>query len=93
MNLVKQRSTVEFMRGMSEAPQKSNRPLVRTLTVFFLMALILGPGPGSTLIDGTAEDPNFLFGVPALYAWVVFWYVVMAGCVVVAARKLWRDED
>jgi hypothetical protein len=28
-----------------------------------------------------------------LYLWVVFWFLVMAGCVVVAAKTLWRDED
>ncbi|MDA0766189.1 MAG: hypothetical protein O3A92_05135 [Verrucomicrobia bacterium] len=72
---------------------KTGRRLGGVLGGVFLLALILGPGPGAGWVDGTAEEPRIWFGVPALYVWVVFWYVVMAGCVVVAAKRLWRDED
>jgi hypothetical protein len=78
---------------MSDEESKKNRSLGRVLAVVFLAALVLGPGPGSMLVDGSVDKPNLMFGVPVLYLWVVFWYLVMAGCVVVAAKKLWRDED
>ena len=55
---------------------------------------MLGPGPGATLIDGTRENPGIWFGVPALYLWVVFWFLVMAGCIVTAALTIWsKDTD
>ena len=78
---------------MSEETENKRGAPGKVLAVVFLLALVMGPGPGSMLIDGTAEEPNILFGVPALYLWLVFWFVVMAGCVVVAAKTLWRDED
>ena len=65
----------------------------RLLTAIFLLALVLGPGPGAELIDGTAASPNIWFGVPALYIWVVFWFLVMAGCIVTAAYTVWKDTD
>ncbi|MCH2065050.1 MAG: hypothetical protein MK194_15150 [Roseibacillus sp.] len=63
------------------------------LTVIFLVALVLGPGPGATLIDGTKEAPNIWFGIPALYLWVVFWFLVMAACIVTAALTVWKEAD
>ncbi len=65
----------------------------RILTALFLLALVLGPGPGAELIDGTAEHPNIWFGVPALYVWVVLWFLVMAGCIITAAFTVWKDSD
>ena len=65
----------------------------QSLTAIFLVALLLGPGPGATLIDGTPGKPNIWFGVPALYLWVVLWFLVMAGCIVTAALTVWNDRD
>lgn len=73
--------------------QGKRRRIGIILGVVFACALVLGPGPGAGWVDGTVEAPNFLMGVPVLYLWVVFWFLVMAGCVVVAAKTLWRDED
>lgn len=64
------------------------------LSIIFLLSLVLGPGPGATLIDGTRENPSIWFGIPALYVWVVFWFLVMAGCIVTAALTIWsKDTD
>ena len=63
------------------------------LALVFLFALLAGPGPGAALVGGSADAPRILFGVPALYLWLVLWFLVMAGCVVIAARKLWREDD
>ena len=61
-----------------------------TLTIVFLSALLLGPGPGAMLIDGSAEEPAIWFGIPALYLWALLWFVVMSGCVVIAALTVWK---
>jgi hypothetical protein len=45
------------------------------------------------LIDGTVEEPNIWFGIPALYLWVVLWFLVMAGCIITAAFTVWKDSD
>lgn len=63
------------------------------LSALFLLALFMGAGPGATWIDGTPAKPNFWFGIPALYVWLVIWFLVMAGCIITAAFTLWRDED
>ena len=63
------------------------------LTIIFLTALVLGPGPGAALIDGTSESPNIWFGIPALYLWVVLWFLVMVTCILAAALTLWKDSD
>ena len=63
------------------------------LSAIFLLALVLGPGPGATLIDGTVEEPNIWFGIPTLYLWVVLWFLVMAGCIITAAFTVWKDSD
>ncbi|MCB9883359.1 MAG: hypothetical protein H6834_16345 [Planctomycetes bacterium] len=73
--------------------EERRRRWARGLTLVFLVALVLGPGPGATWIDGTREVPAFLCGVPALYAWLVLWFLVMASCIVLAARHVWSEED
>ena len=67
--------------------------LGRILTIIFLLALLLGPGPGSMLIDGSADEPAIWFGIPALYIWALIWFVVMSTCVVTAALTLWRNHE
>ena len=62
------------------------------LSTLFLLALVMGPGPGAMLIDGSADAPAFLFGVPALYLWILLWGGVMAGCILVAAMTVWRNS-
>ncbi|MBT3481257.1 MAG: hypothetical protein HN457_07515 [Opitutales bacterium] len=61
------------------------------LSAIFLFALIMGPGPGLYLINDFAAAGGTLAGVPALYAWAVFWFVVEAGVVITAYRTIWRD--
>ena len=77
---------------MSATNGESRRSLARLLAGVFVVALVLGPGPGSMWIDGSEAAPRFWFGIPALYAWLVLWFAVMAGCVVIAARRLWTDD-
>lgn len=63
----------------------------RVLTSVFVSALVLGPGPGAMLIDGSAEEPALWFGIPALYLWALLWFLVLAGCVVTAALTIWKN--
>ncbi|MDQ8189996.1 hypothetical protein [Roseibacillus persicicus] len=64
----------------------------KALAALFLFALLMGPGPGAMLIDGTAENPAIWFGIPALYLWTLVWLAVMAGCVVTAAQTIWKND-
>lgn len=64
------------------------------LSVVFLIALIMGPGPGNELLRSDPGEPPAVFlGMLALYAWTVFWFLVMASVVVTAAVFLWSDRD
>ncbi|MFP6872688.1 MAG: hypothetical protein VCA55_04185 [Verrucomicrobiales bacterium] len=62
------------------------------LTVIFLVALVMGPGPGSLLIAPPGSDPPFWFGMPALYLWAILWFFIEAAVIIIAARTLWRKE-
>ncbi len=72
--------------------KRSRTPLAIILTVIFMVALVMGPGPGSLLIAPPGSDPRFWFGIPALYLWAVLWFFVEAAVIIIAARTLWRKE-
>jgi len=74
----------------SESQRKSK--LAKILSALFLFALIMGPGPGLYLINGYAESGGAVFGVPALYAWCVFWFAVEAAVVIIASKTLWKTQ-
>lgn len=57
-----------------------------------MFALIMGPGPGLYLINGYAKEGGSVLGIPVLYAWCVFWFLVEAVIVVIASRTLWRSR-
>ena len=64
------------------------------LSVVFLIALFMGPGPGNELLRSDPGAPPALFlGMPALYAWTVFWFLVMASVVVSASFRIGSDSD
>ena len=67
--------------------------LATLLIVIFLFAMVMGPGSGSLLINPHGSEPNFWFGMPALYVWAVFWFLVEAGVILIAAMLIWRKED
>jgi hypothetical protein len=82
-------------------PPESRRRLGRALFAIFVLALVMGPGPGILLINPDPLDPEarrFLFGMPIVYAWAAFWLTVQAACIVAAWRWIWSanggdDED
>ena len=69
--------------------------LKQTLTGLFVIATLMGPGPGLYLLGSKAgEGPALSFGgIPALYAWVSFWFLVQAAIILVASRKVWALKD
>ena len=69
------------------------RKLATVLIVIFLIALVMGPGPGSLLINPHDSEPMFWFGMPALYVWAVFWFLVQASTILIAATLIWKKED
>lgn len=66
-------------------PAESSKTLGIVLTVVFVVALILGPGPGMYL----ANRAEPLFGLPALYVWGLLWYVVEVTVVILAFLLVW----
>jgi hypothetical protein len=68
----------------------SKRSLGRWLSLAFIVALLMGPGPGALLIRAApGESPVSIWGVPILYLWTVFWAVVMAAVVVLSSHFIW----
>ena len=64
------------------------------LAVVFLLALILGAGPGILLVNGGGTV--HVFGdleLPSLYAWGILWYLVEAVCIILASVHVWREPD
>ena len=70
--------------------------LSRILTVVFVVALIMGPGPGLYLVNPDPLDPDalrLLLGLPVIWLWAVFWFAVMAVVVWIANIRLWKQCD
>lgn len=55
-------------------------PRARKLGALFLLATALGAGPGLLLVPAL---PTTVLGMPALYVWFVFWFVVEVGIIAV----------
>ena len=58
------------------------------LTIVFVFALIMGPGPGMLLIN----SPLSFLGLPQLYVWGLLWYVVEVVVVVLAYLLVWSPR-
>ena len=59
------------------------------LGAIFLLAMIMGAGPGTML----ANRPAAWFGLPQLYVWGVFWCFVEIAVVIVAYVYVWKIPD
>ena len=60
------------------------------LAIIFVVALLMGPGPGLLLVN----KPEPTFGLPTLYVWGLLWYVVEVTVVVLAYFFVWsRSVD
>lgn len=66
------------------------------LVVLFLLAIILGAGPGIHLVNPNPADPgaNFTtFGLPTIYVWGLLWYIVQFGVILVAYFRFWNTDE
>jgi hypothetical protein len=88
-------SNKRLSESMPGNKQQKHKTMAFTLVAIFLIALIMGPGPGSLMINSPGSEPKFWFGMPALYVWVVLWFFVEAAVILIAARFLWgkRQEN
>lgn len=64
------------------------RRLAGSLAAIFFLAMIMGAGPGIWLVNGRGP----VFGIPVIYLWVVFWFVVQASAVVTAFLTIWKKQ-
>ena len=83
-------SNKRLSESMPGNKQQKHKTMAFTLVAIFLIALIMGPGPGSLMINSPGSEPKSWFGMPALYVWAVLWFFVEAAVIIVAARFLWR---
>jgi hypothetical protein len=63
------------------------------LTSIFLVALLMGPGPGIYLVNDFAADGGRILGIPILYVWAIFWFAVEAIVILVAYLFIWKDDE
>ena len=68
----------------------------RLLALFFLLAMVMGSGPGLYLINPDPGDPNATFtlgGLPVIYLWGLLWYAVQLGVILRAYTTHWQGGD
>ena len=66
---------------------KQRRRLSIILMVAFLIAMLMGTGPGVLLVN----RPSTFLGLPILYTWAILWYAVQVVIALIAFRWLWQD--
>ncbi len=69
--------------------------LAGVLALIFLLAMVMGCGPGIYLVNPDPADPHVtvaIFGVPIIYAWAVFWFAVQGGVILAAYCWIWEQE-
>lgn len=67
----------------------------RLLFALFLLAVIMGSGPGLYLVNPDISTPNSsftTFGLPTIYVWGLFWYAVQLGVILRAYFYHWKEE-
>lgn len=66
------------------------------LSLAMVFAMLMGPGPGLRLVNPDITDPSaeyIVFGIPIIYAWGIFWFLVQLVIVVIAYRTIWLDDE
>lgn len=78
---------------MTRLSNASSRRLGRILSLVFVIAVVMGAGPGLYLVNPDPSDPETKvswLGVPIVYAWVTIWFLVQAGVVLLAYFFVWN---
>ena len=81
---------------MSNRSKTGNKSLSIILTLVFILAMVMGPGPGVYLINPGPEHEGpapTLIGLPIVYAWAVLWFGVQAVVLVTAYFTVWADQE
>jgi len=81
---------------MENPESRKRKKLTVLLVAVFIFALLMGPGPGVYLVNpepGAPHADHFFLGMPVVWLWAVFWFMVQGACVVVAYFKLWKEEQ
>ena len=71
---------------------EGKRRLALVLAAVFLVAMVMGSGPGLYLVNPDPADPQARFtvlGLPTIYAWGLLWYGVQLTAVLTAYFRLW----
>jgi hypothetical protein len=80
------------LKSVASTPEQ-RRKLGRLFFAMFVLALIMGPGPGIYLINpdpGDAEARRFFLGAPIIYVWAAFWFIIQASAVALSYLFLWK---
>jgi hypothetical protein len=81
---------------MSESRVRKRSGLAVVLSVIFLLALVMGPGPGIYLVNPVPGEPatrRAVLGMPIVYLWAISWFFVQLAVVIVAYCTLWSRQD
>ena len=81
---------------MSESRVRKRSRLGVVLFVIFVLALVMGPGPGIYLVNPVPGEPaarRVVLGMPVVYLWAISWFFVQLAVVVVAYCTLWSRQD
>ena len=81
---------------MSDRSETGNKRLSIVLALVFILAMVMGPGPGVYLINPGPEHEGpapTLIGLPIVYAWAVLWFGVQAVVLVTAYFTVWADQE
>ena len=76
------------MQESSESHRSKKKKLAAILMATFFFAMAMGAGPGVYLVN----EKGPILGMPAVYAWVVFWFAVQATTVIIAFRTVWKKR-
>lgn len=66
------------------------------LSVAMVFTMLMGPGPGLRLInpDIDSASPSFtVVGIPIIYVWGLFWFVIQVAITIVAYYTVWNEQD
>jgi len=80
------------MKKQADEIRRKNQKISWILATIFLLALIMGPGPGLYIVNDFAAKGGSLFGIPILYVWAIFWFGVEAVVILFAYFVIWNDE-
>ena len=71
----------------------STKPWAIGSGALFVLAVLMGAGPGVHLINPSASaaaEEFFIFGMPKIYVWGVFWFAMQATALGIAYVKVWK---